>query len=69
MWRRKCARQQRPYGIIGVVGLGSRARWRGKGEDRGLDQMKDISSTEKGHKGREGKGRGLSEDVSKTIGT
>ena len=30
--------------------------------------MKDISGTEKGHKGREGKGRGLSEDVSKTGG-
>ena len=25
--RGKCARQQRPYGTIGVVGLGSRARW------------------------------------------
>ena len=23
----ECARQQRPYGTIGVVGLGSRARW------------------------------------------
>ena len=31
MWRRKCARQQRPYGTIGVVGLGSRVRW-GKGD-------------------------------------
>ena len=29
-------------------------------------QMKDVNGTEKGHKGRGGKGRGLSEDVSKT---
>ena len=28
--------------------------------------MSDESGTEKGYKGREGKGRGLSEDVSKT---
>ena len=30
--------------------------------------MKDVSGTEKEHKGREGKGRGFSEDVSKTGG-
>ena len=30
--------------------------------------MKDVNGTEKGHKGRKGKGRGLSEDVSKTMG-
>ena len=35
---------------------------------RGLDQMKDVNGTEKGHKDREEKGRGLSEDVSKTMG-
>ena len=31
--------------------------------------MKDVSGTKKGYAGREGKGRGLSEDVSKTGGT
>ena len=30
----ECARQQRSYGTIGVVGLGSRARW-GVGSGRG----------------------------------
>ena len=34
MWGGECARQQRPYGTIGVVGLGSRARW-GVGSGRG----------------------------------
>ena len=31
--------------------------------------MNEVNGTEKGYKGREGKGRGLSEDVSKTGGT
>ena len=34
MWRGKCARQQRLYGTIGEVGLGSRARLEGEGWER-----------------------------------
>ena len=30
--------------------------------------MKDVNGTEKGHKGREGKGKRFSKDVSKTGG-
>ena len=30
----KCARQQRPYGTIGIVGLGSMVSWEG-GSGRG----------------------------------
>ncbi|MPC36245.1 hypothetical protein E2C01_029696 [Portunus trituberculatus] len=53
------ARQEkRSYGN-GKAGIG--------GKDReGLDQMKNVKSMEKGHQGSERKGRGLSNNVSRT---